>query len=317
MLAGSGDRARSSSRDSNRSTRSRSPGMPGAEKRKPTPPPGCPDGACYNFYTTGTCKFTDCKFKHVAGPSAAAVVSEPSAAAAGRSPGRPASATKPKPATDKSKPCPHWTKGSCKFGDKCAWRHSGPAGAAAPAAEELVFPRKGESASEVGVDAPPALEDSSHIDTSSRTERDRRSRLEEAAAPAYRRRYSAGHTPRPRGSRSYSRSPSGGSRRKSRSPSRDSNGKPKYWFKPDGNRWTSSPGGTARRYKSRSTSRDRGDGAHRSLRLSSRSPGGTKYSRGSSRGYSSSPRPSGGRYTGDKGRSRRSSLSSRRDYDSY
>ena len=56
MLAGPthGDRGRSTSRDSNRSIRSHSPGMAGAEKRKPTPPPGCPDGACYGFYSTGT-----------------------------------------------------------------------------------------------------------------------------------------------------------------------------------------------------------------------------------------------------------------------
>ena len=142
MLSGSGDRARSGSRDSNRSIRSRSPGMPGAEKRKPTPPLGCPDGACYGFFTTGTCKFPDCKFKHVAGPNAAAVESEPSAAA-GRPPGRPSSATKPKPATDKSKACPHWAKGSCKLGDRCAWSHSGPGGAAAPATEDSVLPRNG------------------------------------------------------------------------------------------------------------------------------------------------------------------------------
>ena len=49
MIDGGGDRPRSSSQDSRRRFRSQSPGMPGTEKRMPTPPPGCPKRSLLQF----------------------------------------------------------------------------------------------------------------------------------------------------------------------------------------------------------------------------------------------------------------------------
>lgn len=124
------------------------------EKSSPIPSSDDMKVTCYTYYSTGKCKHTDCKFKHVAGPGvgASALASEGAAPAE-----RPTSASKPKPAIDKSKPCPHWAKNSCKFGDTCAWSHSGPGGGitAAPAAEDLAAPREGGSDSAVEVAGPP------------------------------------------------------------------------------------------------------------------------------------------------------------------